>query len=238
MKRALIALLLGCVTVMLASVAIAGQEQNDGASITVHIGPWVPALNHCDPVPLTNSTVITEVNDCDPATGWYTVYVLVCNGSDSLGVAGLEYGIDYDGLESSGMDIWTWTSCTDLEFPQGDGAGPGADWPDAGTGNLQTWDYTINCQNTLSEPYVPRTVIAIAGAFEVQLFGPDLFYITPRPATGYAKVGDCFGAEYDITNEVPSHLGVGAFCLGQGYNPCGAPTPVKPATWGQIKQQY
>ncbi len=231
MKRALIALLLGCVTMMLVvPVAFAGKEQNDAAAISLHIGPFV-SKNHCDDAPaLTAADMITEVNDCGGT--YYTMYLLICNVSDSLGVAGLQYGVNYDGVTASGVDIEAWYPCTDLEFSNDF-------FPDPGTGNLQTWDYTVNCQNTLSEPYVPRTVVAIAGVFTVVAYGPDLFTITPRPVDGRAKIGDCFGAEYDITDYVPSHLGVGAFCLpGMGYNPCGGPTPVEPATWGQIKQKY
>ena len=230
MKRALIALLLGLTTLLFAANVMAGPEANNYACISLHVGPWL-SKNICENAPvLTNDTMVTEVSGC--AGDYYMLWVLVCNASDSLGVAGLEYGIDYDGVENEGIDINGWTSCTDLEFPNDN-------WPLPGTGNLQTWDYTTNCQNTPSEHANPFSVIAIAGAFDVTAYGSDLFSITPRPVSGYAKIGSCFGAETDITNMQPSHLGVAAFCLpGQSYNPCAAPTPVEPSTWGRIKQQY
>lgn len=233
MKRALIALLLASVTMMFAVVANAGQEQNDAASISLHIGPWV-SKSQCDsaPNPLPSAAMVTEVNGC--AADYYMIYILVCNASDSLGVAGLEYGIIYDELAASGVDVNGWYPCSDLEF-----SSDVPPWPASGSGNLQTWDYNTSCQNTLSEPYVPRTVVAIAGVLDVVVYSPDNFIITPRPASGRAKIGDCFGAEYDITTAIPSQLGVGAFCLpGTGYNPCGAPTATESSTWGKIKQQY
>lgn len=235
MKRALIGLLLGCfMTMGLSAIALAGGD-NDRAAISVHITPMVQKLP-CNSLPTpTAKTMVTEVS-CTAPEG-YSIWILVCNASDSTGIAGMEFGIQYDGVVASGIDVDSWNMCADLEFPQGDGAGPDLDWPQAGTGTIITWDRLVNCQNTLSEPYAPYTVVAIAGALNVWAYGPDQFSITTRPVSGYAKVANCKASEDRIDGLVPSHLGIGGFCM-SGWNPCGAPTPVEATTWGRVKQQY
>lgn len=149
----------------------------------------------------------------------------------------MEFGINYDGLPGSGIDVDSWNMCADLEFPEGDGPGGLPDWPESGTGTIITWNRLTNCQNISSEPYVPHTVVAIAGALNVWGYGPDQLSITPRPVSGFAKVANCRSAEDRIDGMVPSHLGIAGFCL-PGYNPCGLPTPVESTTWGRVKQQY
>ena len=235
MKRALIGLLLGSVLTMgLSAIAVAGTE-NEQAAISVHVTPVItklPCENQPHPVA---STMVTEVA-CAPGSE-YSVWILVCNASDSLGVAGLEFGITYDGMTGSGIDPTQWTLCADLEFPQGDGDGPEIDWPNANSGTIITWDRLNNCQNTNSEPYVPRSVVAIAGVLNVWMYGADQFAITTRPVSGFAKVANCNAAEERIDQLVPSHLGMAGFCL-PGYNPCGLPTATKSTTWGRVKQQF
>jgi hypothetical protein len=233
MKRALVALLFGCMALGLTSLAYAGN--NSQASIVLHVAPYVQK-NQCTSVgPLTNATIVTEAT-CD-TTDAFTVYLLVCNGSGNedpanpgTGVAGLQCGITYDGMVGAGVDVDSWTLCADLDFPD-------ANWPNAGGGTTITWDPNTNCQIQNSEPYVPNTVIAVAGAFNVFLNGPDVMAVIPRPVDGRAKVADCNAAEDDITGKVPSQLGQAGFCL-TGYNPCGLPTPVENTTWGNIKKSY
>ena len=232
MKRALLALLVGAM-VMSATTAMAWDQTNEISAIALHVTPWEPPLpGLCGLTGVTGPTVqVTGDLTGDPINDdWFIVYLLVCNASDSLGVAGLQYGIDYNVGIQAGVDVHTWVSCTDLEFSS-------TGFPAAGGGNLQTWNYVSNCQDVLSEPYVPHTVIAVAGFFEVQVWNPDIMVVTPRPVDGAAKVGDCFGAEWDITGAVPSQLGFVGFGLA-GWNPCSAPTPTQKSTWGQIKQQY
>lgn len=227
MKRALVAVLFGCLTLGFASLAIAAD--NDQAGIALHVGPVVSKLP-CDNAPaLTAATIQSAAAGAN--TDSYTVYVLVCNGSDSTGVSGAEFGIDYNGNPSAGVDADGWTACGDLEFPN-------SNWPDANTGNIVTFNPGSNCQNTPSEPFVPQTVIAILGALDVTAYTPDILSVIPRPVTGFAKVSDCNGAEDDLLDlggSEPSHLGQAEFGLGSGYNPCGLPTPVENTTWGAIK---
>jgi len=158
------------------------------------------------------------------STGFYTIYLTVAGYDDTTGVAGAQFGVDYDGTGGSGTDIATWKSCSDLEYREDN-------WPAAGTGNLITWDYLGNCQRNSAAPLT-------AGAFDVSIYSGDVFSVTPRPVDGMAKVAGCDLVETDLTDMVPSHLGKIAFGS-NGYNPClGPQTPVHPTTWGSIKTLY
>lgn len=234
MKRALVAVLFGCMTLGFASLAFAGN--NIQASIALHVGAYTQK-NVCTAAgPLTNGTMAF---DNIAPFGNYSVYLLVCNGSDRdlenpsalrTGVAGFQCGIDYNGAVGAGVDVFGWTLCANQEFAQ-----PG--WPASGTGNTITWAPATDCQDVNSEPYVPGTVIAIGGVFAVEVLSPDFMSVIPRPVDGKAKVADCNAAEDDITFNTPSQLGIAGFGL-PGYNPCGLPTPVQNSTWGGIKKAY
>jgi len=230
MKRALLVLICGCLVVGVAPAVYAGVT-NASACISTHIGPSITKLP-CDNQPSLNRfNIVTRVDvgvNCLDED--WNIWLLVCNGSDSLGIAGMEFGIDYDGALGSGMDVNAYTLCGDLEFPN-------PNFPDAGTGNIITWIPQTNCQDQNSEPFVAGSVIAIGGVLNVQLYSPDQLSITPRPVSGFAKVADCNSAETNITGLVPSHLGVAGFCM-PGYNPCFAPTPVEDTTWGRLKGKY
>ena len=121
MKRALIGLLLGCfMTMGLSAVALAGGD-NARAAISVHITPMVTKLP-CNSQPVRpRYTMVTETTCYDP--NGYSIWILVCNASDSTGIAGMEFGINYDGDLASGIDVDSWNLCADLEFPEGDGPG-------------------------------------------------------------------------------------------------------------------
>jgi hypothetical protein len=161
------------------------------------------------------------------SSGFYTIYLTVAGYDDTTGIAGVQFGVDYDGNGGSGTDITAWKSCSDLEYREDS-------WPAAGTGNLITWDYLGNCQQS-GGTGTPLT----AGAFDVSIYSGDVFSITPRPVDGMAKVAGCDLVETDLTNMVPSRLGKVAFGSTAGYNPClGPQTAVHPTTWGSIKTLY
>ncbi len=146
-------------------------------------------------------------------------WVVVCNGSDVEGVAGVEYGIAYDGATGSGVDVISWTLCADLDFPSGG-------YPASGGGNIATWVWSLNCQNTNAQtvgiPPPLGSVIAIVGALRVSLLGQDVMEIIPRPASGTLKIANCNAAADDLTNAIPSRGGIAAFCsnLNKRYNFC------------------
>jgi len=225
MKRALIGLLLGCVTMGLGSVATAGD--NDQVGIAIHLGALVTKDLCLNAPNVTSSTIVTS-GTVGPAFG---AWVLVCNGSDSTGIAGVEYGITYNSTALQGVDVFGWNACGSLEFP-------GAGYPNAGGDNIVTWDPINNCQNVNSEPFVPKTVVAMVGQLYVIAYSPDQLTIVPAVRSGFAKVADCASSEDIVSGQVPTHMGFVEFGGGAGYSPCGQPTPVENTTWGNIKNAF
>lgn len=212
------------VLLMLAVTAITAAPvqasiENEKAVLALHTGP-VGGQKACA------ETIIPA--DCDnwvvnnPSNGMYDLILVVANHDDSLGVAGIQYGIEFDDGPGSGVDVDQFLSCSDLDFPR-------AGFPTVNEGTTQTWVSTNNCQDGI-EPF-------IAGVFRVSVYGADLFRIVPRQIDAKAKVADCNGAESDLTDIVPSRLGFVSFG-GTGYNPCAVVVPVEATTWGQVKTLF
>lgn len=203
----------------LPSLAVAGQ--NPDAILALHIGTRTGKGLCQVSLPADCQSYVTDTID----SGFFNLYLTVSN-YDTMGVAGLQFGIDYDNANGQGCDISGWTSCSDLEFSQNE-------WPQANSGTLMTWEYLDNCQGDL-DTFQP----VLAGVFEITAYGGDLFSIIPRPVDGKAKVADCLGAENDITDMNPSRLGSVSFGLSSGYNPCETQVPVRRTTWGGIKSLF
>jgi hypothetical protein len=195
---------------------------NPDAVLALHVSTQV-TKNPCSiSLPSRCEDFVTQVGDA----GFRNVYLMVAN-YDSTGIAGLQFGVEYQDSTGEGCDIQAWVSCADLDFAN-DG------WPSSGTGNLITWDYGDNCQGDTTT-YAP----ILAGVFQVTTYSADMFRIVPRPVDGKAKVANCLYMETDITDFSPSRLGEASFGMGPGYNPClGILTPVRPTTWGSIKALY
>lgn len=156
------------------------------------------------------------------ASGYYA-YVLVQQGDATAGVAGLEFGVDYDAGTNAGIDIFGWTRCATQELQE-------AGWPGAGTGNIVIWNDGA-CQRT--EPGGPGTgVVAVAGYFYLWAHTPDDLQITPRAGDGQATVVDCQVMETVLAS---SALGYARFSSGAslpGNNPCsGLPPPPPPSPY-------
>jgi hypothetical protein len=243
MKRALLGLLVACSTLGLASVALAGENANAG--ISLHLTSPTNKAANCT----TSFTYKTSGNDpfkyktkdteCPGGESDWVCWLVVCNASDSVGVAGAEFGLDYDGADGSGADIEGWKLCADLEFPM-DG------WPAAGTGNLVTWEPSLNCQRNQLYPGVAGSGFAVIGYVNVHTYGSDVMEIVGRQVTGYLKVADCNAVEDDLTSvsgggkNIVERGGRASFCGGgHPYSYCkrnnlaGGPT-----TWGAIKSMY
>jgi len=219
MKGIVSTVLLGAMVMGLVGLAEAGD--NKQAGIALHIAPANSVSPACSPA-ITAPTLVYQTPDSSPASFFWT-YLLVCNGSDSTGIAGMEMGVTYPAQ----VVVYNWVPCSNLQFPD-------PIWPLSGGSNLLTWT-TFNCKTTRSEPGVPRTVIAVGGYFYMGAYGPSQMVVIPRPVSGRAKVASCQSVEDDITFSIPTHLGVAGFGGSPGYNPCGAPTAVAPTTWSGIK---
>jgi hypothetical protein len=232
----------------LASVVMAGE--NADAGISLHITdrgllPFPvciagsPTFLDDEGRPKGGKAIVSKVTDCggNNGIGSWDVWVVVCNGSDSVGVAGVAFGIEYDLSTGSGIDVLGWTSCGDLEFTSGG-------FPQGG-GNVVTWEPTFNCQLQNREEdnqgnEVRNSVIAVAGAFRVFLLGGDQMEIVPHQNDGRLKVLDCVAREDDLTDAAKNRGGQAAFCTGRQYNFCrrGAMAGTQETTWGNIKTLY
>lgn len=217
MKLAIRAAALVAALALVAGPASAGLNSN--AKIFVHLGPVV-AKNACTQVPA----------DCRDATvmgspaSFYHAYICVGNQSDSVGVAGVQFGLTFNDSPSQGVDIFSWTRCATLDFPM-------PNFPFlTNSGNLVTWDRINDCQ------IGPAS--AVAGFLYLGAYTPDRLAIVPRPVDGTAKVADCNSAEEDLTGQIPSALGFADFGTGPGYNPCSTIVPVEAATWSGVKSLF
>jgi hypothetical protein len=229
MKRMLASVLVaGLATVALSTVSQAGPNAN--AKIQLHLlAPTTKSqCTRLSATPACNAVVVQG----GLAPTYYYAYVLVTDGNATAGIAGLEFGIQYNGSPNAGVDIFGWTLCATLEFQQ-----PSPVWPASGGGNLITWDSTNRCQ--VFEPGGPGTgVVANAGYFYLGAYTADILSITVRPVSGFAKVATCAAEEDIVTTGTPSHLGSAGFGGAPGYNPCGLITPVQPTTWSNVKSIY
>ena len=240
MKRTLLGLLVGCMTLAFASVAFAGENANAG--ISLHIASTPAKATRCvDNAPNFRGNggkkIKTKGQPCQRGVAAFDVWVIVCNGSDSVGVAGLEFGLAYDAAFGSGADISSWTLCGDLDFTSGD-------FPASGGGNIVTWEPSLNCQGTPfpgdSDLEPKSRVQAIAGVLRVISYGQSQIEVIPRPVSGALKVASCAAVEDDITNAATPRGGIATFCTNRhGYNWCDAfKLYTEPTTWGAIKGQY
>jgi hypothetical protein len=128
------------------------------------------------------------------------------------GVTGVSMGIEYNGNQGQGVDVISWTLCSDgIEYPN---AGPRGDWPASGGGNIVTW---ITCQDT---NIGNDLVHAVVGAFSVYAYSGDQLRVTPnRNLEGgpvYA-VANCQGGEVRLDSTMA--MGRAGFGV-RGLNPC------------------
>jgi len=192
--------------------ASAFSGTNPDARIAIHLG--TPASKAPCSDGLVSCSNITTSGGLYPPNVYFA-YVLVVNGGSGGGISSASFGIDYDDTPSSGVDIFSWASCGDSQFPE-----PG--WPAAGTGNRVTFDAALNCQTT--EPGGPGSgVVANLGYFYVGAYTAGSLTITPDPLEGVSRVFDCNEAA-DIIAPVDScyfyPFGVADFGGGSGFNPC------------------
>lgn len=210
--------------------APARANGNDDARLALHLLPVQPGNACGSAAAQPGCGGVLTAGQLEPHE--YFAYVLVMKGNATEGIAGLQFGITYDGAPTRGVDIYYWNSCTTLQFPM-------ANWPGASSGNLLTWDFNVKCQR--AEPDGPGTgVVAVAGYFYLGAYSPDVLRLTPRPVDGMAKVVDCGTAtesllEGGAVHHDPSVLGYASFSVDgsvPGYNPCAAPTVVSCAISG------
>jgi hypothetical protein len=212
MVRSVLALLAGFGFLVL-PVAQAAAGPNANAGLALHIA----SVTSSDPCLST-----TQIPTCgtlrvdEPILGVPVfLYVLVQDADPVAGVAAATFGVSYDGADGSGVDILGWNLCADSQV-----ASPG--WPALGSGLEISWA-SGNCQHrrtgTGNDP-VWTSGTAVIGYFYCAAYTPSNFFVTPHPITGSATVTDCSGIVDDLTNALPSQLGVAGFGGAGGYAPC------------------
>jgi len=157
----------------------------------------------------------------------YNVYLMVANVEREDGLAGLSFGIDYQGGPGISPEDISWTLCTDgLQFEE-----YGARrWPEPGTSNQLTW---LNCHPDAVPGYEDQGGQVVAGFFYVFAYGADVLQITPnyRHDAPELFIQDCSGQRVPFGE---SALGQAMFTTSgseSGYNPCtgeGIYTPLTP----------
>ncbi|MDZ4805421.1 MAG: FlgD immunoglobulin-like domain containing protein [Candidatus Eisenbacteria bacterium] len=154
-----------------------------------------------------------QANTRGDVYSYYHVYLLAARG-DSPGVVGVSTGLTYDNgfpsqmYDYSGVDIYGWTNCADLEFVQ-------SGWPAPGSGNLLTWN---ECQAS-------ETVVA--GYFYVGIYSAAEMSLTSLPSSSSASVMSCDQSQRPQTVLARANFTNGA--LPYGCNPalanCTDPPP-------------
>lgn len=166
-------------------------------------------------------------------TAFRYLYLLVVNGSQAEGIAGLECGIGRTTTNDdlTGLDIYNWVLCATLEFQT-----PGTPWGAPGSGNLITWDSVNKCQVSGT---AALGAVAVAGYFYCGAYSPECISVTPRPVSGFAKVANCASIEDVVYVGDTAHTFLGRACFGGpgGINPCGRElvVPVENTTWSGVK---
>ena len=227
MRRVLIVTVMAAALCFGATMALAQSQPNAAIALhtTTHLIKGDPG---CAGAP---DFECSQYNKTWPVGASANLYLNVVRGN-APGIGGLSCGIEYDQALASGVDVYSWTLCASgLEFVNDGGNG---DWPNSLGGNRMTWNATSDCQLT---EYGTDGIHATAGFFYVYAYSADVFMITPNNNLSSGpelQVVDCLNATSDVNPLLAGKMGFGV----DGLNPCTDVTPVAPATWGQIKNQY
>jgi len=156
----------------------------------------------------------------------YAAYLIAVGGE--TGFTGLSCGLEYDGTDGRGVDVFGWTLCADTNVRQ---PGPQGPWPAPGSGNLILW-FPSACATRTVPGFEGEGVHAIAGALYVYAYGPDVLtasFNRATPPDPEIEVVDCSVIPSVLP---PSALGRVAFSQGateEGCNPCLGPCAPDPA---------
>jgi hypothetical protein len=204
-------------------------DENKDASISLYLVPQSGPLQCAaiDPPDCENDELLGEGS---LYTSYYAI-LAVFNANGEAGIKGLSCGLEYNNTPSQGVDVWSWTRCTDgLEFDN-------HNWPASGGGNRITWN---TCQN--EEPGGAGSgVTAIVGFFYLSAYSDDTFRVVQNTFDAGAPpelvVASCEGAESYLN--YPNQAGwVGFSDDGsvKGNVQCGKPK--EDATWGEVKTRW
>jgi hypothetical protein len=231
MKRPIMAaIMMALVAAAFSTIPAAAATFDGKPKMLLHVKSTT-SKNQCNFGSLTDcQTAILKEGLSGPTGPFYFIYALLANGDLASGSTGVEFGITYqDGntggdVDGVGIDIFGWTLCGTLEFPQ-----PSPVWPKPGGGTLVTW---TPCRTGET---------SVIGYFYSAAYGADKMGLIPRPITGFIKATDCNTAERVMD---PGDLGHVAFSAGATTDGCNSciqicpPVAVEETTWGGIKGMF
>lgn len=187
----------------------------DEAKLSLYVR--VPVSKGCFGGPFLGSNPCSTFPLWNPTGQTYFVYLVAARGSAD-GFKGLSCGIEYDPAGQSGVEVNSWSQCSDgLEILY---AGANGQWPASGAGIRTTWS---TCQlNAIA----PDDVHAVAGFFYIFAYSDDVMRITPNyvaEPTPELEVVDCALATTVLDSTVSL---ASAEFGGEGslaYDPCCSP---------------
>ena len=226
-RPALVLLLFAAAIFLHPSLCLAQRNRDASIGLILKDAGAVPRCSDLRPIACSDPTAKVT-------GGLQDYYAILCvfNGDSELGIAGMEFGIDYDSGSQSGVDVTSWNLCADLEWMDDT-------WPDAGSGGLITWVNEENCQKTVPGN-VEDGVSAIAGFFTVTAYDTDRLRIVPHDTQQQGKnlkVADCANTESSLDpTQQASWVGFSSDLSEKGSIPC--VHHVGKTTWGVIKSTY
>ncbi len=251
MKRVL--LFVTAVAVVMAMSVPAWAGTNPNAVFTLHAKAYTNKNICTTQSPNSGTPIPCTSYDTDwPLNLPTNVYLVVARGDAVTGIAGASCGVKYNnaagGPGVGGVDVFGWTLCADLEFTNGAATCPPnvppCEWPISGGGNRITWVLTTNCQRTVAGT---DGVHAVAGAFYVYAYSPDILQLTENKNLEIPElaVSNCAASTDLLPFRRVAFVTFSASGTEKGCNPCTEitgecpePVPVEATTWGKLKNTY
>lgn len=171
---------------------------NADAKIMLHVGPRL-AKSHCGTYPNPPASQMEAEGQIQNP---HSLYFVAVGGLD--GIRGAAISLEYDGSPGSGVDVFDWYSCADLDFQ-------GPTWPNSGANNILTW---VDCDPDTLAGYENEGAHTLLGLLYVYAYDDDIVQVNPSP-NHEGHLADCAGGEHRISPESFAFAGFGA----SGYNP-------------------
>ncbi len=212
-------LILGSVVLGVIAPPAAAQTCNvSGVKIVAHISSTVtkspciyPASGvtgfGCSPTQASSLVTSGDLNT------EYQVYLMAVDVPVLQGLARIEVGLDYDGVDNQGVDILSWTLCAD----QGQDLNG---WPASGSGMEFSYQ---GCADTTADPTDPEgDAGALLGVFNLIAYSPDRLAVhrldyRSMPLLRYT---DCTATEYYLLDGNFGYASFSASASAYGSDPC------------------
>jgi hypothetical protein len=174
--------------------------------------PCQPGITRCQ-----DAVVLGQLY-APSGAGNYYVYLVAADIDPARGLRSIHFGINYDQVTVSGVDLFSWNPCADTQEPS------------AG------WYQESFCSNRLNwtGEACPTDSLAVGGYFYMTCYTASFLTVAP---IGDAPVTfrDCQSEEIALSQ---SNLGHVAFGATGGCNPCFGPcdkVATVPSSWSGIK---